>query len=235
MKRTIKLNNKGFSVELFVGVGLALIGLVFFIAGLVCGISQKMFLDRAKITEAEISLVDIYYDNDGSECVDVYVTYTVDDVEYSMKELNIRNSDMHEGETIEIYYDTKNPDKMQAISTGYTYMWGFGGVGLGIMLFGGFFIAIYVRNGAIKKNGYMKKMPVKMVDVCYPIQTGGRMARRVICYNPNPKLDELNEYRSHLIWDDVVDSIDCDDLIPVYIDKNNPKKYFMDVDEYEKR
>ncbi len=139
-----------------------------------------------------------------------------------------------EGEMVGIFYQESSPE--QAKIDSFFSLWGgtviLGGlgsvfflIGMSILLFGrlkGKKIA-YLR-----KNGIPIKAKFQSVDVNGSLEVNGRNPYQIRAQWKNPSTSELHIFHSENIWFDPTDHINTDE-VTVLIERNNPKKYYVDI------
>ena len=138
------------------------------------------------------------------------------------------------GEKVSVLY---SPDKPQdAKIDDFFSLWGaalvLGGIGAMFSLFGiGFFLATTLKN---RKDKYLKKhgTPIETKFQSVQLNTGlevnGRNPFQVLTQWQNPSTSEIHVFKSNNLWFDPTDYIG-ERTITVYIDNDNPDKYFVDL------
>jgi hypothetical protein len=142
------------------------------------------------------------------------------------------------GERVTIYYDLKNPDNANAAGWGeYLGVIIAGGLGLVFSLLGGIYFGISTlrrrRNGRLKQSGQLIRADVVAVDVNNAISVNRRHPWFIRCDWKDPLTGKKNSFKSGFIWTDPTPLIDTHKKIDVYLDPNNPRKYYVDITAFE--
>lgn len=208
---------------IFVTVGLILIGSVFNSANKVetTGIITRISLSRSS----------------ENESYKVYVSYVVKGDEYESI-LNGYSSSFYEGKEVEIYYDKDNPNKIGMKSLDLLILI-VPGIGLIFLIIGGTGILLKVSKkkleNRLKKDGELiyADYDETIINTSYSINR--RHPYKIICEWINPVDNEEYMFKSRNIWINPEDIIEERNIkqFPVYIDKNNKKKYVVDIDILE--
>lgn len=138
------------------------------------------------------------------------------------------------GEVVEVLYQESSPE--QAKINGFFSLWGastiLGGlgavfflVGISIILFGSL---KRKKIEHLKKNGIAIKAKFQSVETNRSLDVNGRNPYQICVQWKNPATSELHVFNSDNIWFDPTDHINNDE-ITVLIDKDNPKKYHVDI------
>lgn len=139
-----------------------------------------------------------------------------------------------QGETVEVLYQEGTPEKAKI--KGFFSLWGgaliIGGIGLVFFLIG-FLIVLFgfLKNkkiGRLKENGVPVTAKFQSVDMNRNYEVNGKHPYNISAQWKNPVTSELYIFKSENIWFDPTDHILQDD-ITVLIEKDNPKKYYMDI------
>lgn len=138
------------------------------------------------------------------------------------------------GEEVPILYLPAKPQ--EAKIKGFFSLWGaaaiVGGIGSVFFLVG--IIILLVAKLKNKKEKYLKQYgtPIETrfqsVQLNKSFEVNGRNPFQVLTQWQNPSTSEIHVFKSNNIWFDPTDHIN-DREITVYIEKNNPKKYFVDL------
>lgn len=208
---------------IFVAVGLILFGSVFNSANKVetTGIITRISLSGSP----------------ENESYKVYVSYVVKGDEYESI-LNGYSSSFYEGKEVEIYYDKDNPNKIGMKSLDLLILI-VPGIGLIFLIIGGTGILLKVSKKKLekrlKKDGKLiyADYDETIINTSYSIN--GRHPYKIICEWINPVDNEEYMFKSRNIWINPEDIIEERNIkqFPVYIDKNNKKKYVVDIDILE--
>lgn len=208
---------------IFVAVGLILFGSVFNSANKVetTGIITRISLSGSS----------------ENESYKVYVSYVVKGDEYESI-LNGYSSSFYEGKEVEIYYDKDNPNKIGMKSLDLLILI-VPGIGLIFLIIGGTGILLKVSKkkleNRLKKDGELiyADYDETIINTSYSINR--RHPYKIICEWINPVDNEEYMFKSRNIWINPEDIIEERNIkqFPVYIDKNNKKKYVVDIDILE--
>ena len=138
------------------------------------------------------------------------------------------------GEKVEVLYRPDDPQ--DARINGFFSLWGGALIvaGLGVVFFlvgGGLLLAAVVKrrnNAYLKHNGTRIVTDYTGVELNTSLRVNGRHPYRVLSQWQNPSTSEIHVFESDNLWFDPEDYIKSD-KITVLIDRNNPKKYFVDL------
>ncbi len=139
-----------------------------------------------------------------------------------------------EGETVEVLYPPSSPEKAQL--SDFLSLWMipmiFGGIGLVFIILGGGLIIIPRLKGRqnehLKRNGTPLETDYQRVEKNKDINLGGKNPYRVITQWTDPSTSETHIFKSDNLWHDPTDQITME-KITVYIESNNPDKYYIDL------
>ena len=215
-----------------------IMGAVFILIGLTI-VGNVFDYGNKENTVGIITEISTYRGTNDDKNYKVYVSYNVDGRMYE-SELNGYSSDFYEGKEINIYYDKNNPNKI-----------GMKSLDLLLLMFPGFgiiFFTIGVTGFLIKsRNKKLEKFLKENGDVIYAdyVETilnrsysvNDRHPYRIICEWNNPLDNKKYIFKSKNIWINPEDIIIERDIqqFPVYINRDNMKKYFVDIDILENK
>ena len=139
-----------------------------------------------------------------------------------------------EGEKVEVLYLPAEPYKARLNS--FFSLWGgsiiVGGLGtIFLLIGGGIFLAPKLKN---RKNEYLKEQgsPIESefqsVAFNTTVSVNGRNPFQIITQWKNPSTSEIQIFKSDNLWYDPTEHIQ-NKRIRVFIDRNNPKKYYVDL------
>ena len=137
------------------------------------------------------------------------------------------------GEKVQIYYDPANP--ADAGLAGVNSMLGTiicGGIGLVFIFLGGIIFWLNAKGGgdkALMQNGRKISADIMEVGLNTSFEMNGKNPFKIHCQWLNPSDNTVYEFNSKNIWFDPSHYMNDRKKIDVYIDFNNPKKYFMDI------
>lgn len=225
------MKNNSKRVIASIGIMFFIIGILFLGIGCYNFISHKDFMERADKTDAVIT--DISYERkrmNGKTVKRHIITieYTVDGVDYE-SEITEYKTGMYEGKTIEIYYDPNNPNDVKTNSIMLPVT--FAGLGLLFVIIGGSFIMIKIISSVRRKNlmanGDVLKGIITNVNMNMSVRINGRHPYRAECEVIDPIDGNKYLYSSNNITEDISKFVGME--VTVYADKNNRKKYYVDI------
>lgn len=206
----------------------AVIGAGFLIAATAYGITSKQKQSQMELTYAVIT--EIYEDDEGG---DVYVDYEYGGTECHNKRLGYYSSSMRVGDFVDIYVDPSNPDYFKAKGQRTVLLIVFYAIGGVFFLIGGSGVFYFVRKKM--KNKRLFREGKRVTGIIEKIEQN----KLVTVNEAHPYYatvvvrDEFSGaetfYKSDNFWDDVYETINVGDSAVVYIDRNDEKKYFVDV------
>jgi hypothetical protein len=216
----------------------ALVGLGLLIAGIFWRSNNKAFFENAVEIYATITDIGIYYDSDNEAQHEVYVKYVVDDELYEDVRLNYYSSGMRKEQEVTVWYNPENPWEIRSKEGS-----GFGSLLLIIMggvFAGGGVTALVIcqikasQDEKRKKTGKRLQLPIVYMDVNPNITVNGFPANYIICQEQDPYTGQtIQQYHSKNIFRDLFSEMQVGDLVDVYVDQQNPHKYFVDVDSVQ--
>ena len=220
-----------------VGTVFSLIGLAVIILGINIIISNNKFMKTAKATEGIISDVEIYRDSDGDRHSTVYVQYEVNGKDYEYAS-SFSSSSMREGDDIKVYYNPENPSDFKLegetiFNTVFPIAFGsvFFIVGMGMIIPP--IIKSQMQN-KVKQYGELINAEIDDVDVNYNMAVNGRHPYVIVCSWKDPSSGGLYQFRSNNLWFNPEKLLEGRKTIDVYVDMQNPKKYYVDTSDIEK-
>lgn len=217
---------------IFAGVG---------ICAIIMGIQQmkdnKKFYAEAETVTARIDDIEVTKTTSGTGKKrktktdhDVFVTYTVEGVEYKHIEIGEYSSGMSVGDTLTLHYDPSNPKDVRYKEVGES------GPKVAIAL-GVVFALVGISISFIGSGFSMKKKLIKTgvrcisdelyIDQNTSVRVNGRCPYVIYCRLQDPT-GEYRECKSKNIYE----NLDRYDIrrVDVYFDQKNPKKYYVDVE-----
>lgn len=138
------------------------------------------------------------------------------------------------GQKVEVLYLTTEPQNAKindffSIWGGSVILGGLGGVffliGSGIILAGSLTSR---KSEYLRKNGMPIETEYQSVEENTAFSVNGRHPFRVLTQWQNPSTSELHIFKSNNLWFDPSSYIESK-KITVFIERNNPKKYFVDL------
>ncbi len=230
---------KAKKVEWFAGSIFLIVGLIFLVVGISIAAYNVNFKNNALETTAVISSIERDRDSDGDTSYTVYVRYTVDGSQYE-RPLNFYSSGMYVGEEISIYYLPEQPNRILAKSSLSFLFILFPLMGLIAASIG--FVIIFRKVMKIKshkyllENGEVVNAEITNVDYKSSYTVNGVSPYVITCKWVDPSTGIYYFFKSDNIWFDPEPIINERDIknLPVYIDRYNPKKYSVSLEELEK-
>ena len=221
-----KIENLTWIIFAIVGAALLIVGI---------NAASNVFNYSNKIeTTGVITRISVYRDSDGDSSYKVYVSYVAEGNRYEST-LNGYSSSFYEGKEVEIYYDKDNPNKIGMKSLDLLFLI-LPGIGLIFLIIGGTGILVKVNKKKLEKRLKENRELIyadyveTIINTSYSVN--GRYPYKIICEWTNPVDSEEYMFKSKNIWSNPEDIIEEKNIkqFPVYIDKNNKKKYLVDID-----
>ncbi len=221
------------SVLMLIGIIFSVIGTVFLVAGIAVLISYNTFIDNAVQTEAEITRIesDSYKRNGKTHNdYDVWVEYEADGEIYE-EELNYYSSGMYEGKKINIYYEPDNPSEI--ITSQKLFEAIFMMIGGIFAILGIIFIIINIkasrRRKILMQTGDRLTGTIINVGQNMNVAINRRHPYKAECEVINPFDGEKYLYSSENVTCNISELVGRE--VTVYVDRNNKKKYYVDIFE----
>lgn len=240
------MKDKG-RIALIITVSLLLfVGIIFATAGIYFYNADSDFKKNAESTEATIEDIDISYsyDSDGERKKDynVYVEFIVDGKKYEGY-LNDYNSSMRVGDTTKVYYDPLNPANFKGSSDSVVAII-FIIVGLGLTIIGVVIMLVNVvisvrrknKKAYLMQNGIRISAIIDNIDYNYNYSINGIHPYKIKCSYKDIYTNKIYIFYSKNIWFDVQSIVTSGltSVVDVYMDKNDPTNYYIDVDPLKK-
>ena len=221
-------NSGGLFLKLFGGI-FFIIGLVVLIVGIILYSGMNKKIKNGDRVIATITDVSSYRDSDGDTHRNFFVDYTYKGEKYEFVDLKYSTSSLHKGSQIEIYVNPEDPWDITVPAAARLILWIMVPIGL-VFSVVGFLIAFFdIKNGAKRKklltNG--RRIPCEVVAVQMSNVTFNNVVGRVIvCKDPYTG----NVYTSTRLYDFIESWLTPGTPINVYVDPNNNKDYYFDLD-----
>ena len=144
----------------------------------------------------------------------------------------------HIGESVLVYYDPKNPGDAKIVGW-QEYLGAIitGGLGLVFGLIGTGYYTVrklkHTRNEQLKQSGQLVPAQFVAVDINNYVHVNNRRPFFIRCAWKDPLTGETHAFKSGFIWSDPTPLIDRNKKIDVYMDRNNPRKYYVDIAPFE--
>lgn len=138
------------------------------------------------------------------------------------------------GDVVDVYYQIDNPQKAKV--KGFLTLWAapilMAGIGLSFFMLGFSMLIKKTRTirkvKALKANGQRIQAKVKHIGLNTSHKINGRSPYQIQAQWQNPSTSKVHIFKSEYLWFDPTDYVN-EEEITVLIDRNNPKKYYVDV------
>lgn len=213
----------------------AAVGLGMLLGALIWYRSTSTFIQEAVIAEGTVvKLVPVR--SDGSTTYRPTVRFTAaagQVVEFSSSSSS-RPPAYAVGEKVKVYYRPQEP--RDAKISGFFSLWG-GSLILGLMggvfsaIGGGIFLVTFLRGHKDKQlvaTGRRIDTEFQSVELNQALEVNGRNPFQIVTQWQNPATSKVHVFRGKNLWFDPSGHIKGQ-RITVFIDADNPKKYYMDV------
>ena len=225
----------GTRVSIFLAVVFYFLGICTIIGGINTTRERYAFFKTALKTTGQISNIETGRDRKHEIHYYASVTYSVDGQVYENIPLPYYTSDMYMGKSVTLFYDPENPShiKMKTASVFLyiiicVFVLGFFGLGLG-------FSASAIRwrkQKKLRKTGLEIYLPITSLNTS-STSINGIPGMFIICEGTNPITGRRQRYVSDNYYSDLDTFMEAGDIVPVYLDRNHPDKYFVDVEHAE--
>jgi len=219
-------------------------GSVFFLLGCLFLIASSFFLSRGMyflITSEKTDGTVLKIDWEG-ENTTVHVVYYVGERWYTTI-YPIHHTGMKEGDKVTIYYDNDDPSVVRQVSSHWFAFIPFF-IGFVFTIVGGMLRGSILRYERLKRylmvNGKKRRARIVSANINYSIRvsTGSKVfhPRTIVCSVEDSSKKDVKIFKSHLIWEEVPKDIDSGKFsVHVWLDPNNPKKYYVDPETIHRR
>lgn len=203
------------------------IGVIMLVVAYVVHSNYEDFKSHADLVEAKI--VDM---SGTSQNPKVMIVYEYGDETYGPALLGGYSSSMYVGGTVEVYVDRENPSDFswgRGIAQLICLILGLVFAGIG----GGIFLVRAISGSGAKrlvKEGDKLVGKVEGVSQNTAVFINGQHPWVVTCVWTKSN-GEIYRFKSKNIYTDPMDSFRPGDDIIIYVDRNNMKKYYVDVDQ----
>ena len=199
-------------------------GIIFLLVGIYLTSRTSEFKENGITTQAEIILIENSYDSKGREEITVYVRYTVENTTYT-RELDYYSDGLREGDMITILYLPNNPSKItySKFNTIPQTLFYTGG-GVCIISSVAFLVAIVINKSNFNKlKGNRLIAIIKEFDYRQNLRVFGKHPASLVC------VDSIGNYYKTRFLYDKQKMIAVGSFVVVYVDEENSKKYFIDI------
>ena len=211
------------------------IGVGMLVGAFVAYKSTNSFL--AEATTAEGTVVDLVRSGSGDSITYRPVVHFINHNGEKIEFTSTAGSDppsYSKGQKVEVLYRAAEPQKAKI--NGFFSLWGgaviLGGLGGVFFLVGsGIVLASLLKSRKdefLIKNGMRLETDYQSVEQNTALSVNGRHPFRVLTQWQNPATSELHVFKSNNLWFDPSSYIKSK-KITVFIEKNNPKNYFVDL------
>ena len=222
-------------VEWLIAIIFSSTGLVFLVAGI--SLTVGTFKDNNDFVEhrAVITRLQQYRNSEGELSHLVYIEYKINGVTYNQYYDSYKSS-MRTGQEVIIYYDPDSPERILA-SGGKDYLvLIFPGMGALFFILGASMAGVKIANTYKKKKlkAYGDLINAEFVEAAMNTKysVNSNHPYNVFCRWTDSSSQTEYSFKSENIWYDPLPAIEAKGItsFPVYIEKHNPKKYYISLD-----
>ena len=204
-----------------------IVGVIILVAGICLYINTTNKIKNGDKVVARISDVSTYRDSDGDRHSTYYADYTYNGEEYQHVHLSYSSSSYYIGKEIRIYVNPDNPTDVVVSGSAKIILFLMVPMGLIFAAVGGSIFSINIINACkakkLRANG--RRIPCEVVRIAMSsVQMNGVTGRIIICRDSYTG----NEYSSTRIYQPIETWIQPGSTIYVYVDPNNPNRYFVE-------
>ncbi len=224
----IRKNSRG-----AVCAAMLVVGLIVLIVGIAFSVKLAVFNSNSATVEATIVEIYTYYNDDSTEHR-VFVSYEVDGVTYSHRELGSYSSSMREGKTVKIKYNLDNPNEIMSKSSVFipVILLPLGGIFMGLAIWQ--LTIIRKRRGMSRrllKNGVKVLAVVVSIDPDLTTSVNGRYPYSTALCRYDDKGRTI-DFRSES--GAMNGKLFPGDRVAVYFDAADPTQYCVDLKDVVK-
>lgn len=235
----MRKNKKYEKIMLLVPNVFFIAGVCMFIWGIGWLISATQFKATAVKVPGEITRIDSAYDDDGDEHFSVFVSYEYNGERYEDVRINSYSNSMYEGKEISLYCDPDKPRHVQVSSMLYfppIFLLAMGSI---FALVGGSFTVSVIINSHKRKRlmqqGISIYATVEEIEYDTNITVNGKHPFTIYCTYRDEYKDVTYRFKSESLWSDPSAIFPVGSMIKVMVDANDYSKYYVNVEEAEKR
>lgn len=223
---------KGEKIENIVWIIFGIVGVLFLSVAIF--LNYWAIIPQTNRGETIATIIEIEYRDNNDEYPDVLVSYEVNGQQYRTS-LDSYSSSYYEGKEITIYYDKNDPSKIMD-NTPKILMYVFGGIGIAFLSVAVIINLFKLRNKRMKKNLRETGNIVNAKYIsCYMntnYTVNNKHPYKIVCEWVNNIDNKVYRFKSKNIWVNPEKYIVKNNIksFRVYIDPNNLKKYYVDVD-----
>ncbi|MFL6652603.1 MAG: DUF3592 domain-containing protein [Sulfurifustaceae bacterium] len=216
--------------KIFLVIGVIVVAAVAYWAGRV-----HDFINRASLAAGQVIDLDRSHSGDSTSYYPIVKFETrAGQVRTFRNPVGSNPPSFRVGETVEVLYDEAQPSDARIRS--FFSLWGgptiVGGCGALLVLAGGGIL--YARRRAarriqeLRRHGTPVQTDFQNVEQNMRVKVNGRSPWRIVSQWKNPNTGELHLFESENLWFDPTAHLAAR-RITVYLDRLNPKRYYMDV------
>lgn len=211
-------------------------GVIMLCGGIYFALSNAKFSKNALTTTGIISNIEIREDHDGDIHHSVYVSYRVDNIDYTDISLGYYTSGMYEGDAITLYYDPSNPTCVKTKAGAMFETMLLFGMGVVFAAIGSIFMIPVIRHKKKKKlikTGRCIRLPITGIQIDTSTRVNGIEGHFILCDGIDSNTGRRLRYKSDNYYVYLDTMMNVGDIVPIYIDRNNPDNYYVDVENVE--
>ena len=212
------------------------LGAVFLVVGVWTFFSTRSFIATAARADGVVIDLELSRSDDSSTYYPIVAFRTQDgqEIEYQSN-TGTNPPSFRVGESVTVLYDPQDPydARIEAFSELWLFSIIFGSVGL---VFFGVFAGTVVfgmrrkrKEAWLRAHGRAVTATYQSVEQDCTVRVNNRCAYRILAQGSDGMTSSARVFRSRRLWRDPAGVIPAGQEITVYLDPNNPEKYFMDV------
>lgn len=209
-------------VEKILGISFTAVAVLMVVIALICA----MFSVRTQKESEKITGTITELHGKGIE-----VSYVYHDRMYETY-LSEYSSSMHAGDSIVLYVSRDNPENVRTEMLLFLPTLILSVVGASFLIVGGvFFLIVGIKSRKKKdllQNGRVVEATVTGGQMNYSMSVNGRHPWKLECKYEDTYTGATYLYSSYNIWKDPF--LYMGQIVKVYVDRENPRKYYVDVD-----
>lgn len=214
-----------------------LIGLVFFLIGVVWLFFGIRFVSKAEEVYSVISDITSYRDSDGDRHYTAYVDYEFDGEYFYDVALSSYSGSMRVGKEVKVLVDPENPGEPQTIMSsivGGIIFAAFGAIFAGV----GFIPMIFMgrtnsKGKKLMEQGRYIMAKIESIEQNRKVAINGRHPYLIYCSHEDVFSGTVYRFKSKSIWYDPNAYFQIGMEIKVYVDGQDYSNYYVDVDNPE--
>ena len=192
--------------------------------------SANSFRNNAILTTAIVEDVRKVTDSNDNIKYEVKLAYKVNNIRYY--EIITISSYIREYDKIDVYYNPNNPEEIKLSKYDFT---GFVVLALGIIFtFIGIYLLFYqlINKVRLLNSGAQIIAKFKSVEIDRSTKISDKYPYNIVCEGEDFITGKVRTFNSYHIWENPKKTIKEKNItaFPVYIDRKNPKKYYVSLD-----